>query len=95
MKFKIGLFIYIEEECIEKFRISQEKNTAEQTRIYEGAKQPLQTILSVRHDKDNINININITASGTRGPDGGYPPDIRDVTDGICKHIITENNYIY
>ena len=24
-------------------------------------------------------------ASGTRQPDGGYPPDIRDVTDGIGK----------
>ena len=25
-------------------------------------------------------------ASGTRNPDdGGYPPDIRIVTDGICK----------
>ena len=24
-------------------------------------------------------------ASGTRNPDGGYPPDIRDVTDRIGK----------
>ena len=28
---------------------------------------------------------ILIPASRTRGPEGGYPPDIRDVTDGICK----------
>ena len=26
-----------------------------------------------------------IPASRTRDPEDGYPPDIRDVTDGICK----------
>ena len=31
-------------------------------------------------------------ASGTRGTDGGYPPDIRDVTDEICK---LRKTYIY
>ena len=39
-----------------------------------------------------VNLTSGYPASGTRGPDGGCPPDIRDVTDGICKLRKTYNN---
>ena len=35
--------------------------------------------------KDDIYVKKMIIATGTHNPDGGYPPDIRDVTDGISK----------
>ena len=45
---------------------------------------------------------VQTSASGTCGPDCGYPPDIRRISVtsrmgfvNFAKHIITENNYIY
>ena len=32
------------------------------------------------------------TGPGICNPDGGYPLDIHNVTDGIANHIIRENN---